>query len=63
MKVIVDRIEENIVILEVLENMIDVDKRLFPDACEGDVFIISKDIDETKKRKENINNLVDNLFI
>ncbi len=62
MKVIVDRIEEDVVVLEVDGNMVDVSILLFPNACEGDVYNISKDVNEMEKRKENITSLVNNLF-
>lgn len=63
MLVTIDRIEGDKVILE-LEDLstISVDKRLFPNCQEKDIFEISKNIDEMKNRENKINNLMDELF-
>ncbi|AHF07062.1 DUF3006 domain-containing protein [Desulfitobacterium metallireducens] len=69
MKGIIDRFEENIAVVE-LENRekIDISRQLLPlEACEGDVVyeengVFYIDQEETKKNKEDINKLMDNLW-
>lgn len=64
MKVIIDRFENDIAVVEIdVGKTINVPKELFPNALEGDVFNIILDKRETEKRKENIKNLIDDLFI
>jgi len=68
MKGIVDRIIENIVVLEVKDEMINIEKSKFPREVEegdvvkqeGDNFIILKE--ETVKRKKYIDNLFNSLI-
>lgn len=60
----IDRIEENYLIVE-LENgkIINLPKELIPNAKENDIYAITLNRDEMKKRKNNINNLINDLFI
>jgi len=64
MKIIIDRYEEEFVVVE-LENkqMINIPKEIIPsDAKEGDVILIEIDVDETNSRKENIQKLMSELW-
>lgn len=60
----IDRIEGNYLIVE-LENgkIINLPKELIPTAKENDIYTIILNKDEMKKRKNNINNLINDLFI
>ena len=60
----IDRIEGNYLIVE-LENgkIINLPKELIPNAKENDIYAITLNRDEMKKRKNNINNLINDLFI
>lgn len=60
----IDRIEENYLIVE-LENgkIINLPKELIPNAKENDIYTIALNKDEMKKRKNTINNLINDLFI
>lgn len=60
----IDRIEGNYLIVE-LENgkIINLPKELIPNAKENDIYSINLNKDEMKKRKNNINNLINDLFI
>lgn len=60
----IDRMEGNYLIIE-LENgkIINLPKELIPNAKENDIYTIILNKDEMKKRKNNINNLINNLFI
>lgn len=52
---IVDRIEDNVIVLELDNGMcVDVPKKLLPDAKEGDVVKIAVDSELTEKRKEKL---------
>ena len=64
MTITIDRIEGNYLIVE-LENgkIINLPKELIPNAKENDIYTIILNKDEMKKRKNNINNLINNLFI
>ena len=64
MTITIDRIEENYLIVE-LENgkIINLPKELIPNAKENDIYTIILNKDEMKKRKNNINNLINDLFI
>ena len=63
MKLIIDRFEGEFAIVEInSEKIVDVPRCLFPDAKEGDVIDISIDTNETKKRKEKIQYLMNDLF-
>lgn len=60
----IDRMEGNYLIIE-LENgkIINLPKELIPNAKENDIYTIILNKDEMKKRKNNINNLINDLFI
>ena len=60
----IDRIEGNYLIVE-LENgkIINLPKELIPNDKENDIYTITLNKDEMKKRKNNINNLINDLFI
>ena len=64
MTITIDRIEDNYLIVE-LENgkTIDIPKELIPNAKENDIYNITLNESKMKKRKNNINNLINNLFI
>lgn len=63
MKVIIDRIEGDSVIVEIGGGkIISVPRILFQNAKEGDVFKIEIDREETNIRKEKIQKLMNNLF-
>ncbi len=64
MTITIDRIEGNYLIVE-LENgkIINLPKELIPNAKENDIYSINLNKDEMKKRKNNINNLINDLFI
>lgn len=64
MTITIDRIEGNYLIVE-LENgkIINLPKELIPNAKENDIYSINLNKDEMKKRKNNINNLINALFI
>lgn len=60
---IIDRIENDIAVCEVNEKMIDVPLFALPVGIkEGDILTVSKDSEQTEKRQENINNLMNTLF-
>ena len=63
MKVIVDRIEENFLVVE-LENgkVFNIPREIMPEAREGDLINIKIDKNETKKRDENIKALMNDIF-
>ena len=63
MKVIIDRFEGSMAIVEISEDeYAEIPRRLVPDAHEGDVIDISIDRKETEARTERIKELQDNLF-
>ena len=64
MTITIDRIEGNYLIVE-LENgkIINLPKELIPNAKENYIYTITLNKDEMKKRKNNINNLINDLFI
>lgn len=63
MEVIVNRIEGNYLILELENgNVIDVPKELIPEAKEGDIVNITIDKEKTKRKKEEIENLINSVF-
>ncbi len=64
MKVIIDRFEGDYAIVELDEGKIlELPKELIPEAEEGDVINIEILKEETNKRKEQIKNKVNQLFI
>ena len=63
MKVIIDRFEGDYAVVETEDKiMVNLPKSLIPGAKEGDVISISIDEEETKKRKDNISKLMDDLW-
>lgn len=67
MQVIIDRFEGEYAVVEYensdgKEVFVNIPKVLLADASEGDVVEITVNKDETKKRAENIKNLMDSLF-
>ncbi len=63
MKVIVDRVEENNVIVELnKKEFYNIPKQLINDVQEGDIIEIKVLKGETKKRQVKINKLVNDLF-
>lgn len=62
MRVIIDRIEGDFVIVELEDgNIIEVNKELFGDAKEGDIYYIEKDIEAKEERIEEISSLFERL--
>lgn len=59
----IDRIEDNYLIVE-LENgkTIDIPKELIPNAKENDIYNITLNESKMENRKNNINNLINDLF-
>lgn len=63
MTVIIDRFEGEYAVVEIDEELtVDVPRVLFPFAKEGDVIRIEIDNEETEKRKNRIDELMNNLF-
>ena len=63
MRVIIDRFEGSIAIVEISEGeYAKIPRSLLPDAHEGDVIDISIDRKETKARLERISEMQENLF-
>ena len=64
MQVVVDRIEEDYIVLELEDgSVVDVPKVLIPGAKEGDVIDIYINRDEKKKKNTEVKKLMDDLFI
>ena len=63
MQVIIDRFEDDYAVVEIEEGTFALmPKVLVPNAQEGDVVQISIDTEETKKRKQEVENLMNRLF-
>ncbi len=63
MEVIIDRFEKEFAVVELeIGKFVNLPRILVPNAKEGDVVSITIDKNSTKKRKENIKNLMNNLF-
>lgn len=63
MKVIIDRFEGEYAIVEIaIGKTIELPKVLIPNAKEGDVIKIEIDKEETKRRKENVRDLINKVF-
>lgn len=64
MEVIVDRIENDYIVVETIDKEIyNIPLGLIPDVEEGDIIKIIVDKDEKKLRKEKINNLMNDIFL
>jgi len=64
MIITIDRIENNIIVAELPDGQfIDFPGKLFPDANEGDVYTIKKDVAETDIRRKRINEKMNKLFV
>ena len=64
MQVIVDRLDEDYIVLELEDgNIIDVPKELIPGAKEGDIVDIYINKDEREKKEEEVKKLMDDLFV
>lgn len=64
MKVIIDRFEGDLAVVEIEEGLFaTISKELIPNADEGDIINISIDKTEAKNKREKINNLINDLFI
>lgn len=64
LKVIIDRFEGDFAVVELDDlSMVNVPRILFKGANEGDVVDIIINNEETSKRKNNINKIMDDLFI
>lgn len=63
MRVIIDRLEENFAVVETETGvMVDLPRILVPEAKEGDVVNITVDASATGKRKQAIDELMNDLF-
>lgn len=63
MRLVIDRFEGNyVVVVDDYENTYNIDKNLLKGRHEGDIIYIVFDREETINKKEEISNLVDNLF-
>ena len=63
MRVIIDRLEENFAVVETETGvMVDLPRILVPEAKEGDVINITVDASATDKRKQAIDELMNDLF-
>lgn len=63
MKVIIDRFEGEYAVVEIeVGKYTNLPKILVPNSKEGDVINIEIDNNETEKRKQNIQNLMNNIF-
>lgn len=59
----IDRIENNNLIIELEDTTtISIPKKLIPNAKENDIYTITLNKEEMNKRKNNINNLINDLF-
>lgn len=64
MQVIIDRIEGEFAVVELDDgSVLDVPKRLFNDAKEGDIIDISINRQLTNERNKEIESLMDDLFV
>lgn len=64
MKVVIDRIEEEVAIMEKEDgSFVEMSKRLIPpEAREGDILLITVDAESTVTREEEITSLMDELW-
>lgn len=63
MKVIVDRIEGEYLVVEITkDSFVNIPRILVPTAKENDVISINIDYTETKKRKQEMQKLMNNVF-
>jgi hypothetical protein len=63
MKIIIDRFEGDMAVVELPDKtMINIPRKLFANASEGDVFDVSADKSETENRRKVIGGLMDELF-
>ena len=63
MKIIIDRIESDFLIAELPDgSFLNLPLQLFENPCEGDAFLIEKSEEETKKRENEVKNLMDKIF-
>lgn len=64
MKVIIERFEGDTAVIEIdKDTFANMDRKLLSDAEEGDVINITIEKDETKKRKDRISALMNDLFV
>lgn len=63
MEYVVDRIENNMVLLELPDgSCVDVSKKLLPDVKEGDIVNITVDSQKAEKRKEELKKRANRLW-
>ncbi len=63
MKIIIDRFEGDFAVVEMPDKtMYNLPKYLFPDAKEGSVISIEIDVMETKKRKADVEKIMDEVW-
>lgn len=64
MQLVVDRIEDEYLVVELEDGtIIDIPKEIVPNAKEGDIIDIYVNEQQTKKRKEEVKKIMDDLFI
>lgn len=63
MTLIVDRIEENFLVVELPDgNFVNIPREIAPTAEEGDVLKVTLDMETKEKRLKSVNQLVNDLF-
>lgn len=63
MTLIVDRIEENFLVVELPDgNFVNIPREIAPAAKEGDVLKVTLDMETKEKRLKSVNQLVNDLF-
>jgi hypothetical protein len=63
MYITIDRFEGDFAVIELPDmTFLNTPKSLFPDACEGDIYLIEKSQEEQTRRKAKIKKLSDELF-
>lgn len=63
MYITIDRFEGDFAVIELPDmTFLNIPKSLFPDACEGDIYLIEKSQEEQTRRKAKIKKLSDELF-
>ena len=64
MRVVIDRIENDRIVVELPnKETVNVSRRLFSDAEEGDIYIMDKDSAANKTRRKQIEKKMQNLFV
>ena len=63
MKITIDRIEKGFVVAELPDGQaVGIPRAVFPDAAEGDIYIIEKDCGERDARRSRLDDKMNRLF-